>query len=70
MTVANTRDTGEEGCCEIMFLESARFYTLDRNNRNFKKLQTLFQDARVKGSRVEVELESVDSSIILDATIL
>ncbi len=68
MTVANIRDTGEQGCSEIMFLESARFYTLDRNNRKFKKLQTLFQEAMSKGRPVEVEIESVDSDIILDAT--
>ena len=70
MTVANIRDAGEQGCSEIMFLESARFYTLDRKNRNFKKLLTLFQEAMSKGSPVEVELESVDSEIILDATTL
>ena len=70
MTVANIRDTDEQGCSEIMFLESAKFYTFDRNNRKYKKLLTLFLEAMSKGSPVEVELESVDSDIILEATIL
>lgn len=68
MTVANIRDTGEPDCSEIIFLESARFYRLDGNNRKYKKLQTLFKEAMSKGIPVEVELESIDSDIILDAT--
>lgn len=70
MTVANIRDAGAKDCCEIMFLESTRFYRLHGNNRKFKKLQTFFQEAMSNSRPVEVELESVDSDIILDASIV
>lgn len=68
MTVANIRNAEEKDYNEIIFLESARFYRLDGNNRKFKKLQTFFQEAMSKGIPVEVEFESIDSDIILDAT--
>lgn len=66
MTVANIRDEAGVDHVDVVFLESARFYRLDRDLAKFEKaLQTLRQALNEKRT-VRVELESPHSDIIRD----
>jgi hypothetical protein len=64
MTVANIREQSATDHIDIVFLESARFYKLYRQNPNFEQILRLLQEAMAKGSVIDVRLESPHSDII------
>lgn len=65
MTVARIfDDTG--GQREVVFLESAMFFRLRRENPAFDQIITTLRSALEKGSPVEVRLRSLDSDLIED----
>jgi hypothetical protein len=64
MTVAQIRErTGEESC-EVMFLESARFYRLSRSHPEFDSILATLREARESLRRVEITLPSINSEVI------
>lgn len=64
MTVANIRAAETTDFVEVVFLESARFYRLERSNRNFTEALELMQRAWSEGGTVMVALEAPDSDVI------
>lgn len=67
MTVAHVREQAQEDAIEVMFLESARFYRLLRNNPNFDAVLKRLRDGMRKGGVLEIRVASLDSDIIEDA---
>lgn len=66
MTVAQIREQSSPDHTEIVFLESARFYTLRKNHPEFTRLMHLLKDAKQKNRIVKVYLSSMESDIIVD----
>lgn len=66
MTVANIRDTPDSDHVDVVFLESARFYRLDRGNSDFEKAIGVLRKALQKRELVRVGLESPDSDVICE----
>ena len=66
MTVANIRDDPSADHVDVVFLESARFYRLDRSNPGFEQAIHLLRRAMEEGGVVNVGLESQHSDLICD----
>lgn len=64
MTVAHIRDGSSPDHVEIIFLESARFYTLKKNHPEFGLIMSILSEAQLKKNAVKVYLSSLDSDII------
>ncbi len=66
MTVARIleSDTGDQ--TEVVFLESAMFFKLPRENHAFDRVIASLRSAFEKGIPVEVRLRSLDSDMIED----
>ena len=64
MTVANIRDEPECDHIDVVFLESARFYRLNRSNPDFHKALHMLREASRKQGMVRVGLESPHSDVI------
>lgn len=64
MTVAHIRETSRADSVEVMFLESARFYRLLRNNPAFDNVLKRLRDAMTRRQVLDVEFSSQDSEII------
>lgn len=64
MTVANIRRKEDDNFIEVVFLESARFYRLLKNNRAYdniiRKLEKALSDRRL----IRVGFASIESDII------
>ena len=66
MTVVNIREQTGTDHIDIVFLESARFYKLYRDNPDFEQSLLLLQEAMTKGGVIDVGLVSSHSDIIQD----
>ncbi|MHC4756224.1 MAG: hypothetical protein ACYTBP_13900 [Planctomycetota bacterium] len=64
MTVAHIRERTGRDHVEVVFLESTRFYRLNRENPNFQQTLRLLREAMAKGDVVDVGLTSPHSEII------
>jgi hypothetical protein len=65
MTVAQLREPDQTGTVRVVFLESARFYRLERQNPLFEQTLERLHDALEQPRLLEVQLPAVDSDIIL-----
>ncbi|MFQ5526720.1 MAG: hypothetical protein ACE5GX_10715 [Thermoanaerobaculia bacterium] len=63
MTVAHVREPEGEGYVEVMFLESARIYRLERESPAFEEALRLLTQA-VEGGVLRISLASIDSDTI------
>jgi hypothetical protein len=66
MTVANIREPEGEDYVEVVFLESARFYRLNRSNPDFGTIRERLEGARGAGQTIPVVLEKPFGEVILD----
>ena len=66
MTVADIRDTGGADCVDVVFLESARFYRLMRDNPNFERALRLLTEAASETGALRISFDSEDSDLIDD----
>lgn len=66
MTVANIRDEAGSDHVKVVFLESARFYRLDRNHPGFDKAMRRLREALEQQRTVKVGLESLDTEVICE----
>ena len=66
LTVARIREPKSEDYVEVMFLESARFYRLSKDNPEFEEIIASLRDAAATGRPVEVGLASISSDVIED----
>lgn len=64
MTVAHIREGSSPDYVEIIFLDSARFYTLKKDHPEFGRILSLLIDALSKKKAVKVYLSSLESDII------
>lgn len=64
MTVAHIREPEGADHAEVVFLESARFYRLARENPTYDNALRLLRDAVEKGRVLKIGLASPDSDII------
>lgn len=64
MTVAHIREPEGRDDVEVIFLESARFYRLSKNEPTFDETSTVLRDAAAKGRPVKVGLASISGDII------
>lgn len=64
MTVAHIRDKKDADYVEVIFLESARFYKLSRQNPTYDDALRRLRDALVRGNMLTVGIASPDSDII------
>jgi hypothetical protein len=66
MTAVRIRKHEGADHIEVIFLESAQFYRLLKNNPAFDSIIAVLEDAIAKGLAVEVRLASLASNIIED----
>lgn len=66
MTVAQIREETGADPVQVIFLESARFYTLLRTNPQFDAFLQRLRDAMTKGRGVQVRMTSPHGDIIED----
>ena len=66
MTVAHIREPEGRDYCEVVFLESARFYRLLRANPAFGEIIGRLRNAMSMGRPVKVVLAAVNSDVIED----
>jgi len=66
MTVANIRDETGSDHVTVVFLESARFYRLNRNHPGFDKAIRSLRKALEQGRTVKVGLKSLDTDVICE----
>jgi hypothetical protein len=64
MTAVRILENAETDYAEVVFLESAQFYRLPKENPAFDSMTTALRDAMAKGLAVEVRLASLTSNII------
>lgn len=64
ITVAQVRETPDAGHVEVLFLESARIYRLEKENPAFEEALGLLRAASAGGGRVRVDLASIDAEVI------
>ena len=64
MTVARLRQSKDADGVDVTFVESARFYRLANDRRDFKQLLERLQQARDAGRRVKVTLSAPGSDTI------
>jgi hypothetical protein len=69
MTVADIRETAADDYVEVMFLESARFYKLFRENPAFGDTITCLRASLAEGRAVNVWTESLDSNVLKGARV-
>ncbi len=67
MTVAQIREPEGRDYCEVVFLESARFYRLLRANPAFGEVIGKLRNAMSMERPVKVILAAVNSDVIEDA---
>jgi len=63
MTIARVFDRGEDGA-EVIFLESAMFYRLPRENPDFDSILAVLKNAQANGRSVRVNLAPDSDNII------
>jgi hypothetical protein len=66
MTVAQIREGKGSADTVVAFLESARFYTLRRDNPRYGRIVNQLKDAMARRRVVNVRLASVDGDVIED----
>lgn len=66
MTVANIRDEPGSDHVKVVFLESTRFYRLDRNHPVFDETMGRLREALEQRRQVKVGLESLDTEVICE----
>jgi hypothetical protein len=64
MTVAHIREPEGRDYCEVVFLESARFYRLSKANPGFGEVIETLRKAMAMGRPVKVVLATVDGEVI------
>jgi hypothetical protein len=64
MTVANIREETGGNYIFVLFLESARFYKLYRNDPEFEKLHEMLRKAMQAGVAVHIGLDSPEGDTI------
>lgn len=64
MTAVRILEHDEADYAEVVFLESAQFYRLPKQNPAFDLMITMLREAIAKGLAVEVRLASLASNII------
>lgn len=66
MTVANLREYRGDKAHEVVFLESAQFYHVGKDNPALDSIMAILRAALAAGSPVEVILPSMSSNLIDD----
>ena len=66
MTVAHVRETPGAEFAEVVFLESARFYKLFKENKNFQRIQHELRHAAEEHAKVRVFLNVSEGDVIQD----
>lgn len=66
MTLAQIRESEDVDHIEVVFLESARFYRLFRNNVDFDRLLGHLREAMTMRHPLRVGTTSIDSDTIED----
>jgi hypothetical protein len=64
MTVAHIREPEGRDHCEVVFLESARFYHLRKANPAFAEILGTLRNAMAMGRSVKVVLATVNGDMI------
>ncbi len=64
MTVAHIREPEGRDYCEVVFLESARFYRLPKANPGFEEVIETLRQAMAMGRPVKVVLATVNGDMI------
>ena len=64
MTVAHIREPEGRDYCEVVFLESARFYRLSKANAEFGEIVETLRQAMAMGRPVKVVLATVNGDMI------
>jgi len=64
MTVAHLREQAGEEFVMVVFLESARFYRLSRQNPDFQLILDRFRAALARGERVRIRVAAPDGDLI------
>ena len=66
LTVGHVREPDPSGNIEVIFLESARFYRLLRNNPKFNDVLKRLRDAEKEKRPINAATASMESDIIED----
>lgn len=66
MTVAHIRERKGAEYLEVVFLESARFYRVSKDNPRYDEILGHLRDAMARGRVLKVRCASLDSDIIED----
>ena len=64
MTAADIREPKGADSIEVIFLESARFYRLRRNNAAFERILAMLRESVAKSRAVKVRFASIESDVI------
>ncbi|NTU90438.1 MAG: hypothetical protein HGB29_02600 [Chlorobiaceae bacterium] len=64
MTVADIRFPEEGEVVEVLFLESARFYRLQKGNADYVGMLARLKDAMTAGETVTLCFDAIDSDLI------
>jgi len=64
MTVAHIREHEDRDYCEVMFLESARFYRLPKANAAFDEIIGTLRKSMEMGRPVRIVLATVSGDVI------
>ncbi len=64
MTIANIRELESADYVELVFLESARFYRLPRDSKDFAKSLNLLQEALTENRSLTVVLAAPNGDVI------
>lgn len=64
MTVAHLREPEGRDYCEVVFLESARFYRLQKTSPAFGEVIGTLREAMAMGRSVKVVLATVNGDVI------
>jgi hypothetical protein len=66
MTVASIRERGGADHAQVAFLESARFYRLNKQHPAYAGTLRLLRDAQAAGRTLNIGVASLDSDLIED----
>lgn len=66
MTVAHVREPAGAEFVEVVFLESARFYKLFKENKNFQRILHELRQAAEQHGKVRVFLNASEGDVIED----
>ena len=70
LTVGNVREPDPAGNIEVIFLESARFHHLLKNNPSYAEILKTLRTAERERRPVSVKTASIESDIIEDLSLI